>query len=305
MGFFGEVIDADHFQVPIPENYHLHLLQAVVDPEELKKKSKEPIILYMKTELDERPFAICILNPAQHQYQCALTHVLSTEDEPVTFYSTGGNIHLTGNWTWDEEDDQCGGCCVPGEDDEEDDEDDDEEEDYDSEEEDEEEPPELVELEEEEIEEPETKKESNKNKKRKLEEGTKPTKNDTKDKEEPVAEEKSEKKPKIKSLKKWKVHPEGDEGIEVPETKTVRKGNGLEITDFIIGSGDIPKPGATVKILYEGLFPDGTCFDSKLRKKSPFLFRKGTNQVIKGLDLGLEGMRIGGARELLIPPALG
>jgi FK506-binding nuclear protein len=105
--------------------------------------------------------------------------------------------------------------------------------------------------------------------------------------------------------KKWKVKPQNDEGISVPEPKPLKRTSGIVVTDFIIGKGAEPKPGAKVKITYEGSFPDGTIFDERSKRSKPFAFRKGTAQVIRGLDLGLEGMRIGGAREIIIPPELG
>jgi FKBP-type peptidyl-prolyl cis-trans isomerase len=73
----------------------------------------------------------------------------------------------------------------------------------------------------------------------------------------------------------------------------------------VIGNGAIPSAGATVKITYTGLLPDGTVFDSRMKRLSPFVFRKGVNQVVKGLDLGMEGMKVGGSREISIPPELG
>ena len=66
-----------------------------------------------------------------------------------------------------------------------------------------------------------------------------------------------------------------------------------------------PKLGAVVKLTYEGMFSDGTLFDSSLKRSKPFSFRKGTGSVIKGLDLGLEGLKVGGSRQIVIPPSLG
>jgi FKBP-type peptidyl-prolyl cis-trans isomerase len=105
--------------------------------------------------------------------------------------------------------------------------------------------------------------------------------------------------------KKWKVKPQNDEGVLVPEPRAQKKTSGVSITDFIIGRGAQPKLGAKVNITYEGSFPDGTVFDKCITRARPFSFRMGTAQVIRGLDLGLEGMRIGGSREILIPPTLG
>jgi len=109
----------------------------------------------------------------------------------------------------------------------------------------------------------------------------------------------------LKKRKKWKVKPEDDEGVVVPEPKQRTHNSGVLFTDYIVGKGIEPKLGSKIKILYEGSFPDGTVFDSRLKRSKPFVFRKGATEVIRGLDLGIEGMRIGGAREIIVPSALG
>jgi FKBP-type peptidyl-prolyl cis-trans isomerase len=105
--------------------------------------------------------------------------------------------------------------------------------------------------------------------------------------------------------KKWKIKPQNDEGILVPNPKPLTQISGVINTDYIIGKGAEPKLGAKVKITYEGFFPDGTVFDSRVKRTKPLVFRKGTSQVIRGLDLGMEGMRVGGSREIIIPSELG
>jgi FKBP-type peptidyl-prolyl cis-trans isomerase len=109
----------------------------------------------------------------------------------------------------------------------------------------------------------------------------------------------------LKKRKRWKVVPQGDEGVTVPEPKQRTLPSGVLATDYIVGKGVEPKLGTKLKIVYEGSFPDGTVFDSRLKRSKPFVFRKGAADVIRGLDLGMEGMRAGGAREIVIPPALG
>lgn len=108
-------------------------------------------------------------------------------------------------------------------------------------------------------------------------------------------------------LPAWHIIPETDVGgVPVPNPKPVTKKDGLIVTEHIVGKGALPKPGAVVSILYEGLFPEtGETFDHRLKRKAPFTFRRGLGHVIKGMDLGMEGMRVGGARELIIPPNLG
>jgi len=111
--------------------------------------------------------------------------------------------------------------------------------------------------------------------------------------------------PRPMASKRWKVKPQNDEGILVPEPRTLRKPSGVTITDYVVGLGGEPKLGSKIKIIYEGMFPDGTIFDANLKRTKPLVFRKGTGQVIRGLDLGLEGMQVGGSREVDIPSELG
>lgn len=305
MGFFGYLVDEDGMEVPIPQNNRLRLISACYNPygsetkEAGKKKRNEdiaPLVLYAKTDSDddeEEGTIIGVVDPASRNFTCMLGQKFGEEDGALKLWVKGGELYVSGEWTWDE-----AGC---------------EHEDYDDEEGNsemddqstEEEAPDLVELEEEEEEEEEEERpvatKPVKSGKQKRSEKETDSKNPSVENSAPVA-----KKAKVDSgLKKWKVSPEGNEGVVVPQPKLVNKDKGLQITDYIIGSGPEPKPGATVKILYEGYLTDGTLFDSKIKRKSPFAFRKGTGQVIKGMDKGLEGMRIGGAREIFVPSALG
>ena len=89
---------------------------------------------------------------------------------------------------------------------------------------------------------------------------------------------------------------------------------GLTITELQPGPADAiaVKAGDFVRVHYTGWLYDpskkdgkGTKFDSSLDNHSPFLFQLGQGRVIRGWDLGVEGMRAGGHRRLLIAPALG
>ena len=93
--------------------------------------------------------------------------------------------------------------------------------------------------------------------------------------------------------------------IVVPELKQVAQQSGILYTDYIVGTGKVPKLGAIVKVTYEGMFPDGKVFDKNLKVSKPLKFRKGNGEVVRGLDHGLEGMRVGGSREIVVPPELG
>lgn len=81
--------------------------------------------------------------------------------------------------------------------------------------------------------------------------------------------------------------------------------SGLYYRDLAAGTGAVAQSGQTVGVYYRGWFPNGTLFDSRLAGQAPFSFTLGTGQVITGWDQGLEGMRVGGRRQLVIPPSLG
>jgi FKBP-type peptidyl-prolyl cis-trans isomerase FkpA len=81
--------------------------------------------------------------------------------------------------------------------------------------------------------------------------------------------------------------------------------SGLGIADLQTGEGDEAKAGKTVDVHYTGWLENGTKFDSSLDRRSPFSFRLGAGQVIPGWDEGVAGMKVGGKRRLVIPPALG
>ena len=79
----------------------------------------------------------------------------------------------------------------------------------------------------------------------------------------------------------------------------------LKITINQEGSGDRASIGMSVSVHYTGKLEDGTIFDSSIPRGQPFTFTLGAGQVIKGWDLGVEGMTVGEKRNLVIPPHLG
>ena len=81
--------------------------------------------------------------------------------------------------------------------------------------------------------------------------------------------------------------------------------NELKITINKEGSGDRAEIGMSVSVHYTGKLEDGTVFDSSVPRAQPFTFTLGAGQVIKGWDLGVEGMTVGEKRNLVIPPHLG
>lgn len=79
---------------------------------------------------------------------------------------------------------------------------------------------------------------------------------------------------------------------------------GMTVTDLKVGTGPVAQNGDTVTVSYVGKLADGTVFDASANHGGTFNFTLGAGQVIKGWDLGVVGMRVGGERELVIPPAL-
>jgi len=81
--------------------------------------------------------------------------------------------------------------------------------------------------------------------------------------------------------------------------------SGLKYKDDVVGSGESPKPGKQVRVHYTGRLIDGKKFDSSVDRGQPFTFTIGVGQVIKGWDEGVATMKVGGKRQLIIPPSLG
>lgn len=78
----------------------------------------------------------------------------------------------------------------------------------------------------------------------------------------------------------------------------------LVVKDVVSGKGKAAKAGQNVTVQYVGVaYSTGEQFDASWDHGSPFTFKLGRGQVIKGWDMGLVGMRVGGRRELVIPPA--
>lgn len=87
--------------------------------------------------------------------------------------------------------------------------------------------------------------------------------------------------------------------------KTVTTDSGLKYVELKEGNGATPKTGQRVVVHYTGTLEDGTKFDSSRDRNSPFEFKIGVGQVIKGWDEGVGTMKVGDRRQLIIPPELG
>ncbi|MGZ3183179.1 MAG: FKBP-type peptidyl-prolyl cis-trans isomerase [Telluria sp.] len=86
--------------------------------------------------------------------------------------------------------------------------------------------------------------------------------------------------------------------------------SGLEYEDLTVGDGDEAKAGQYVTVHYTGWLRNddgsqGSKFDSSKDRNDPFQFKLGAGHVIRGWDEGVQGMKVGGHRRLVIPAALG
>jgi peptidylprolyl isomerase len=87
---------------------------------------------------------------------------------------------------------------------------------------------------------------------------------------------------------------------------TVTTASGLKYIDIKVGTGASPETGQTVQVHYTGwLLDNGKKFDSSKDRGQPFGFPIGKGRVIKGWDEGVGSMKVGGYRQLIIPPQLG
>jgi FKBP-type peptidyl-prolyl cis-trans isomerase len=80
--------------------------------------------------------------------------------------------------------------------------------------------------------------------------------------------------------------------------------SGLKYYDIVVGEGITPTVGQTVIVHYTGWLEDGTQFDSSVERGQPFSFILGSGNVIPGWDEGVATMKVGGKRQLKIPPEL-
>jgi peptidylprolyl isomerase len=89
-----------------------------------------------------------------------------------------------------------------------------------------------------------------------------------------------------------------------PRPGRVTTPSGLQYEDLEVGKGPEVKVGDQPQVHYTGTFTDQKKFDSSRDRQQPFVFKLGDGQVIKGMDEGVVGMKVGGKRKLTIPPNL-
>ena len=96
------------------------------------------------------------------------------------------------------------------------------------------------------------------------------------------------------------LHPDSVDGIA-----EVTLPNGMAYWDLRVGTGKEAKKGIKVKVHYTGwLLEQGSKFDSSYDRNKPLEITIGAGEVIKGWEIGLIGMKVGGKRQLRIPPEL-
>ncbi|MFF1408559.1 FKBP-type peptidyl-prolyl cis-trans isomerase [Streptomyces sp. NPDC058289] len=91
--------------------------------------------------------------------------------------------------------------------------------------------------------------------------------------------------------------------IELPAGEAPQE---LTVRDIVVGDGAEAKPGRVVRVHYVGVtFASGREFDASWDRGEPFKFAVGGGRAIKGWDRGIRGMKVGGRREIIVPPRLG
>lgn len=96
------------------------------------------------------------------------------------------------------------------------------------------------------------------------------------------------------------------QGAGQQATQTTASSTQVQAQEVAIGTGAQAKPGDTVSVLYVGQLQDGTVFDSSAaHNNQPLTFVLGTQGLIPGFQIGVNGMREGGERLMAVPPALG
>ncbi|RKO99330.1 hypothetical protein CXG81DRAFT_14659, partial [Caulochytrium protostelioides] len=292
-------------------------------------KQDESRVTHLLVRYQDREFTLCNLNPTGAAHQAL--DLMFMEGEEIAFLSHGpGTIDLTGNYEIDSDDlSSLGGRKKFAADDEEensddnDDDDDEEDSDDDGEENSDDEDPEIDE------EQMIAALESLLGKKRtasfageaapkkakitEIDEQAAATaaeqkqqQQEQKQKQQAAADKKAAaaEQKQAAEQKKAAADKKAAEQKAAAEKKAVRVlGNGLRIEDVVEGSGEKAKAGRTVSVRYVGKLTNGKQFDANTSGR-PFSFKLGTASVIRGWDIGIQNMKVGGTRKLRIPAAL-
>ena len=91
----------------------------------------------------------------------------------------------------------------------------------------------------------------------------------------------------------------------VSESDYTTTKSGLQYCDLVVGDGEAATRGQSATVHYTGWLTSGKQFDSSVGRNKPFTFPVGKRKVIKGWDEGVVGMKVGGQRQLKVPPELG
>jgi peptidylprolyl isomerase len=88
------------------------------------------------------------------------------------------------------------------------------------------------------------------------------------------------------------------------DPSTMSENGGVKYKDLVVGTGPAVAQGQPVAIHYVGKLTNGTQFDANGPNDQPYVFRLGMGEVIPGFDTGIAGMKVGGRRQVIIPPEL-
>ncbi|KAI8602805.1 hypothetical protein EDD21DRAFT_303196, partial [Dissophora ornata] len=261
----------------------------------------------VRVTVDKKTFVLCSLIAGKVEQQTL--DLVFTEGESITFSVSGENsVHLSGNYLPDDEgmdfedDDEMDMDMDEDEDEDEDDEDEDEDE--------EDEQDDNVIVSEEKAAPVKAKEAAKKEAAPKKDEPKKEAaakkeapKKEAAKKEEPKKEAAKKEEPKKEAAKKEEPKKEAAKKEEPKKDNKKVLANGLVIEDVKVGTGAAAKSGKKIGMRYVGRLTNGKVFDKNTSGK-PFSFNLGRGEVIKGWDLGIQGMMLGGERRLTIPPAL-
>ena len=98
--------------------------------------------------------------------------------------------------------------------------------------------------------------------------------------------------------------PEFAVALDIDLDEMQQSSTGLYTRDVVEGTGLAARDGYVVTVHYTGWLPTGDVFDSSVERDEPYSFQLGRRSVIAGWEEGIQGMRIGGKRILVIPPSL-